>query len=803
MDRVSRWGWGGISSSVVVPVRETSPRISTPFAKVRHGSSPPAVVPLQVKLKLYRREVERRTTEKHVGIAYSEDPVLPPPPPGSALPTPPAVLNRLRRNVQQQWSTKQLDGRDRPMSGSKPRSRPATASTICLSRHASRAKLAEHVQGDASPERPSTGVAQGAADLRRWQRRRPEGHGLQPSETDLALRVWTEAARARFGQGSMDSIVAMRGCTKWLATSCNVQSGAFRELADLEAACLDLGIAKEQAMDVAARMWAGLASDGRIPVKTLVRDLELPPQQTGFVVQKGTTVVSSTQLPDGTAAPVASGNLVDGSASTSAAIFGRSPVKPRLAKLNVCPEPETKKVQSKSNNLGAKRSKSPVRSGSKSPRKTRSIDAADKMSPKGAASACVNTPDCLIECVDSQSEEPFFDETMNSEDEAIEHEEVASALAGGVAATVCAGSRAIAGVLAASAVVRSEVHDSPAPLLEELPASVSPVCESPASVLETAGSASIIVDLCAETRQLVTALCARVVVTLEERDSAYCLVQSAVIRALERALAKQVQAAEVLAKQVLAAEAAPFMLTSFSSPIHMHATTCSSGGGCSPEPVVPASKDAGDAEAHSHIRDEPFLPEVDANPADKNCDEQHYRESRSYTHSVLLRVARRKLDTRIDVRENVVDIVEEDSGGASKASNASILESPDPGAIYTCPDGHTLIAEATPEENYNCDACKSLFPAATILWGCRSCNYDTCQDCLDSPERSALKAEENARQQQPLPELQAPPAAPPAAGKLGSIFKVTRRVSAMFTGRRKSAKVSALQPVGEDGAGTA
>lgn len=47
-----------------------------------------------------------------------------------------------------------------------------------------------------------------------------------------------------------------------------------------------------------------------------------------------------------------------------------------------------------------------------------------------------------------------------------------------------------------------------------------------------------------------------------------------------------------------------------------------------------------------------------------------------------------------------------------------------------CEGGHGLTRNATEFAGYNCDACgKEDLPAGTSLWGCRSCDYDVCEDC--------------------------------------------------------------------------
>lgn len=46
-----------------------------------------------------------------------------------------------------------------------------------------------------------------------------------------------------------------------------------------------------------------------------------------------------------------------------------------------------------------------------------------------------------------------------------------------------------------------------------------------------------------------------------------------------------------------------------------------------------------------------------------------------------------------------------------------------------CPQGHPLKPARVPSSDCRCDVCEATVPRDTILWGCRSCDYDECQLC--------------------------------------------------------------------------
>ena len=47
-----------------------------------------------------------------------------------------------------------------------------------------------------------------------------------------------------------------------------------------------------------------------------------------------------------------------------------------------------------------------------------------------------------------------------------------------------------------------------------------------------------------------------------------------------------------------------------------------------------------------------------------------------------------------------------------------------------CPEGHDLIPFESETDNFVCSVCECEFPTGTILYGCRTCDYDLCRECL-------------------------------------------------------------------------
>eukprot|EP00929_Paragymnodinium_shiwhaense_P095852 TRINITY_DN5715_c0_g1_i9.p1 TRINITY_DN5715_c0_g1~~TRINITY_DN5715_c0_g1_i9.p1 ORF type:complete len:745 (-),score=243.55 TRINITY_DN5715_c0_g1_i9:446-2680(-) len=58
----------------------------------------------------------------------------------------------------------------------------------------------------------------------------------------------------------------------------------------------------------------------------------------------------------------------------------------------------------------------------------------------------------------------------------------------------------------------------------------------------------------------------------------------------------------------------------------------------------------------------------------------------------------------------------------------------------TCPAYHGLQRTVTDRDGGYCDRCKTTFKKGVALWGCRACNWDTCEPCLAKFARSMQAA---------------------------------------------------------------
>jgi len=88
-------------------------------------------------------------------------------------------------------------------------------------------------------------------------------------------------------------------------------------------------------------------------------------------------------------------------------------------------------------------------------------------------------------------------------------------------------------------------------------------------------------------------------------------------------------------------------------------------------------------------------------------------------------------------------------GGGKKAKKASQAGE---GTIKLCPRGHGLVVSGTPHDEYMCDACAvcngEFLPAGSTLFGCRLCDWDSCERCTHPATKEKLLAklkEEEAR----------------------------------------------------------
>ena len=80
------------------------------------------------------------------------------------------------------------------------------------------------------------------------------------------------------------------------------------------------------------------------------------------------------------------------------------------------------------------------------------------------------------------------------------------------------------------------------------------------------------------------------------------------------------------------------------------------------------------------------------------------------------------VDTMTDTRHDV-------QTGAGKADTVELTT--------TCTGGHGLQSFSTPTNSYYCDKCKKRFPKNTILFGCRTCDFDACGTCVPSEYASS------------------------------------------------------------------
>lgn len=62
-----------------------------------------------------------------------------------------------------------------------------------------------------------------------------------------------------------------------------------------------------------------------------------------------------------------------------------------------------------------------------------------------------------------------------------------------------------------------------------------------------------------------------------------------------------------------------------------------------------------------------------------------------------------------------------------------------------CPEGHKLSLFQTPEADWYCNRCNAAFPKGTLLYGCRTCEYDLCQSCINMLQDRDAKSEEDEK----------------------------------------------------------
>lgn len=65
------------------------------------------------------------------------------------------------------------------------------------------------------------------------------------------------------------------------------------------------------------------------------------------------------------------------------------------------------------------------------------------------------------------------------------------------------------------------------------------------------------------------------------------------------------------------------------------------------------------------------------------------------------------------------------------AAPAAVTVDAKPSQPATCPSGHSLLEFQTQIFGFGCDVCGSLVvPEGATMFGCRSCNFDVCQECI-------------------------------------------------------------------------
>ena len=68
--------------------------------------------------------------------------------------------------------------------------------------------------------------------------------------------------------------------------------------------------------------------------------------------------------------------------------------------------------------------------------------------------------------------------------------------------------------------------------------------------------------------------------------------------------------------------------------------------------------------------------------------------------------------------------------GADGCCDLEGVDSPNSGVL--CPQGHTAHKFKTFHGGFNCDICKKRMSEDTVMYGCRACDWDTCDDCKPS-----------------------------------------------------------------------
>jgi len=302
-------------------------KASMPLVPLLCENSPPLPVRprepgLQAKLRTYRRVVEERAVERGLGKAYMAKLTLP------AQTAPSQKRRRAIKNAQSRayqgmyaWGDVEATPAALELQGvaaktAAPRPPPSVGrATDGIGHGAPRSQLRPKLQQQQrksspaahdvpAPTRLNTGAdilldvhnaVGGRCSSRSSQRsaswecpvannagahQTQQSHGVDardaPEAALSALGHWSEAVWARFGEYrgvTESSSYVARACVKWLATSCSTHRGSFRSLHDFSESCIDLGIHPSLATEIAARIWAGLASGGSLSVSALLANV--------------------------------------------------------------------------------------------------------------------------------------------------------------------------------------------------------------------------------------------------------------------------------------------------------------------------------------------------------------------------------------------------------------------------------------------------------------------------------------------------------------------------------------------------
>merc|ERR1719329_2031304 len=59
--------------------------------------------------------------------------------------------------------------------------------------------------------------------------------------------------------------------------------------------------------------------------------------------------------------------------------------------------------------------------------------------------------------------------------------------------------------------------------------------------------------------------------------------------------------------------------------------------------------------------------------------------------------------------------------------------------VPACPGGHVLQRFVTGIEEWGCDRCAARQSAEAVMWGCRICDYDVCDSCMEGEAPKGTK----------------------------------------------------------------